>query len=328
VTLKQLKYVVAPLVARIDANAAATALSKQASRIKAVDRGVDKLALIATFRTYKTYKQRRSARQKIERDLMSSLPPSFNGMDIDKPGDAEILKHWVEELDDFEESWKQFRGRLLEELADVGEDPGGTAGPSFDRPPSLAQCKRMIQEADWETSSDGGFDSLFTLKEALNNFENTYTSATEALASLTSKATFDSAASSLEKARDHLYDVTADPSSPFYDATEKVRIHEWRGDELTMPSQAAKTVRAPVTTAITITHFPNPFRDSLRSSQSHDLLNEVEAALARCAGQIENKIMGMMEATRPYISVEDLDVFILDWKTLARKHQVPTEQLR
>ena len=119
-----------------------------------------------------------------------------------------------------------------------------------------------------------------------------------------------------------------DPSSPFYDATEKVRIHEWRGDELTMPSQAAKTVRAPVTTAITITHFPNPFRDSLRSSQSHDLLNEVEAALARCAGQIENKIMGMIEATRPYISVEDLDVFILDWKTLARKHQVPTEQLR
>jgi hypothetical protein len=102
------------------------------------------------------------------------------------------------------------------------------------------------------------------------------------LASLTSKATYESAASAIEKARDHLYDVTVDPSSPLYYATEK----------------------------------------------SHDLLNEMEEALARCASQIENKIIGTMESTRPYISVEDLDVFILDWKTLARKHQVTPEQVR
>ena len=242
--------------------------------------------LIETFKTYKAYKQRRTVRQKIERDLLSSLPPSFNGMDVNKPGDADILRHWVEELDDFEESWRQFRGRLVEELADVGgmpataEEVNDTASP-FDQPPSLSSCKRMIVGVDWETSPDGGFESLLSLKDAINNFENTYTSATEALASLTSKATYESASSAVEKTRDHLYDVTADPSSPLYDATEK----------------------------------------------SHDLLNQMEEALARCASQIENKIMGTMEATRPYISVEDLDVFILDWKTLARKHQVTPEQL-
>ncbi|GMI24201.1 hypothetical protein TrCOL_g8506 [Triparma columacea] len=284
VTLKQLKYIVAPLIARVDANAAATALSKQSSRIKTLDRGVDKIVLNETFKAYKAYKQRRAMRQKIERDLLSSLPPSFNGMDVNKKGDADILRHWVEELDDFQESWRQFRGRLVEELADVEdakqvEEDDGAA--RFDQPPSLSSCKRMLKDVDWETSPDGGYESLLSLKDALTNFENTYSSATEALASLTSKATYESAASAIEKARDHLYDVTVDPSSPLYHATEK----------------------------------------------SHDLLNEMDEALARCASQIENKIIGTMESTRPYISVEDLDVFILDWKTLARKHQVTPEQL-
>lgn len=78
--LKDLKLIVAPLIARIDANAAATVLSRSESRINAIDRGVEEKVMREAKSEYRKYRVGRSRRIKIERDLASSLPPSFKGM--------------------------------------------------------------------------------------------------------------------------------------------------------------------------------------------------------------------------------------------------------
>ena len=67
--LKDLKVVVAPLVARIDANAAATVLSRAESRLGAIDRGVDGGIMREARSSYRRYRVARSKRMKIERDL-------------------------------------------------------------------------------------------------------------------------------------------------------------------------------------------------------------------------------------------------------------------
>ena len=55
----------------------------------------------------------------------SSLPPSFKGMSMENDGDATTLRHWVEELDVFQEKWSLFRDNVV---ADIGANQDGGGG--------------------------------------------------------------------------------------------------------------------------------------------------------------------------------------------------------
>ena len=61
--------------------------------------------------------------------------------------------------------------------------------------------------------------------------------------------------------------------------------------------------------------------------RSHDLLNQVEVALMACASYLEDENQGLigtleLERSGCELSVEQLDVVLLDWNTLARKHGI------
>ncbi len=302
-SLKNLKRIVSPLIARIDANAAATALSKPNSRLRALDRGVSPSTIVSAMVAYKKYQRARKERQQIQRDLAASLPPSFGNMDVSNAEDSETLTHWVDELDTFEERWINFKERIASEidsspsLEEDDDSPDASSSSSSSSSSSLlrgarsplkpvltlSEVKADLMESTWSTedNSDGGWEALISLKDSLSDFEKTYVAANEALATLTSKSTFESASSSIERARDFLYDTSTSESSPVYAPTE----------------------------------------------DAHELLNGIEAALSTCAEQIERKIVNKLESMRPYVTTEEIDVFIVDWKQLARKHGVTPQQL-
>ncbi|GMH51225.1 hypothetical protein TrLO_g3585 [Triparma laevis f. longispina] len=292
--LKDLKLIVAPLIARIDANAAATVLSRSESRINAIDRGVEEKIMREAKSEYRKYRVGRSRRMKIERDLASSLPPSFKGMSMENDGDATTLRHWVEELNTFQEKWSLFRDNVVADIennqdssepefeADADNSPTAATSSALSIPSmmSLPQCAIELSKVNWE-GGDGGWEAMLSLKNALVTHDKSYHAASEALMTLSSKSTLESAASSVEKTRDLLYDTASDQSSTVYDQSEK----------------------------------------------AHDLLNEVEATIQRCAEQIENRILNKLEASRPYVTLEELDELLVDWKSLARKHGISPEQV-
>lgn len=176
---------------------------------------------------------------------------------MENDGDATTLRHWVEELNTFQEKWSLFRDKVVADIennqdssepefeVDADHSPTAAISSALSIPSmmSLPQCAIELSKVNWE-GGDGGWEAMLSLKDALVTHDKSYHAASEALMTLSSKSTLESAASSVEKTRDLLYDTASDQSSTVYDQSEK----------------------------------------------AHDLLNEVEATIQRCAEQVRTRM--------------------------------------
>lgn len=156
---------------------------------------------------------------------------------------------------------------------------------------SLGEVMRQLQETDWmENSSERGqpfasalYERLKTLRDTLRSLDNQIMSASNAAAVLSSLSFVESAATALEKSRNLLFEAM-------------------EGGILSQRLEDA-------------------------SETSHDLLNQAEMALAKCARFIEDEDKGLLATLENLrgccpVSVDTIDELILDWNSIARKHNI------
>ena len=156
---------------------------------------------------------------------------------------------------------------------------------------SLGEVMRQLQETDWmENSSERGqpfasalYERLKTLRDTLRSLDNQIMSASNAATVLSSLSIVESAATALETSRNLLFEAM-------------------EGDILSQRLEDA-------------------------SETSHDLLNQAEMALAKCARFIEDEDKGLLATLESLrgccpVSVDVIDELILDWNSIARKHNI------
>jgi DNA repair protein RecN (Recombination protein N) len=156
---------------------------------------------------------------------------------------------------------------------------------------SMIEAMKRLQQTDWvESATDA--DSHFTsalynqlkgLRDSIRSLDNQWVAASNAAEVLASLSVAESAATALEKARKLLFEAL------------EGEIESNRLDE--------------------------------SSETSHNLLNEAEAAIAKCARFIEDSDDGLLSTIENLrsscpISAEMIDELILDWNTIARKHNI------
>jgi len=198
VSLKDLKAVASPLVAIVDASAAATALAKPNSRMAIIDAAVSPNVLEEARRTQVEYKRRREQREKLENEVANmALPPSLSG---DGEQDLELLKHWVDELDHFQGRMNQFSDAL--DQLPKSEDSFGDAVRTL-------SALSWFDIADTDSFSSLMYIHLLDFREALKSLDSQLDSARMAFEKLASLSSTESAMTAVDLARNHLFDVTA-----------------------------------------------------------------------------------------------------------------------
>jgi DNA repair ATPase RecN len=161
---------------------------------------------------------------------------------------------------------------------------------------SVAQMVNALQLAKWTTNSveeghyytSAVYEHLKSLRQSLQALDDQWNAASNAANVLSSLSITESAATALETSRKLLYDAVDGP------------VQSSRLDEA--------------------------------SEASHSLLNKVEEALVACSRFIEDSDQGLLatiEGIREScpVSVEMIDTIILDWNTIARKHNIPPASL-
>ena len=286
VTLKTLRAVAAPLLTVVDAAAAAAALSRPNARLGVIDTAVSKLVKTRALKAKNEYRRARRHRESLERELKSQvLPPSYSPGADDEDA-IEMLRHWVEELDSFEERALSFRDTAI----------------SIDRHTSLAMSMPLINvmenfgAASWfDLSTEAAgvseyYSQLLELRDVVKDADAQLEAANSAVDLLSSLSSPDSAVTALQRARDSLFDATGGIS-------EK---SEEDGVEDTFSAAA---------------------------EEAHDRLNSVEDALSECVRSLEDPKKGLVPSLEKmkdniHVSLDDIDLIIADWNTLARKHNI------
>jgi DNA repair ATPase RecN len=274
-SLKALCIVSRPLLAIVDAAVAAAALAKQNSRMSIIDTAVPPPVLSFARLTRAEYRKCRGYRQRLENELSNRMLPVSMSSDDDDDKDIELLQHWIDELDAFEQRMAAFCSSV-----------GGQMPPSS----NMATAAERLSSTSWfddsasddieETFSSQMYTNLVEFREAVKSLDNQVEAARHALDALSSLSSPESAITALERTRNQLFDAT--------------------GNE---------PLESPL---------------SLAAERSHDLLNKVERALKACVSSLEEDrgILSILENTRSSIpvSLEDIEIILADWNTLARKH--------
>jgi DNA repair ATPase RecN len=201
VTLKVLKAVGAPLLAIVNAPAAAAALGRPKSRMAMIDTGVPSVVVTWVRQLQAKYNKSRRHREKLQKELESrTLPISMNNNgDDDK--DLELLRHWIEELDGFE-------ARISNVCQSISLSAlvGGS---------SLSILMEEFDGLTWmDNEGDTGFSSgmhvrLLDLSDHLRSMDEKIEAAMKAHDALASLSLPDSAKTALERTRQLLLDATA-----------------------------------------------------------------------------------------------------------------------
>ena len=295
VTLKALKTIVTPLIAIVDAPAAAAALAKPKARMDIINTGVKRLILSRARVAKKEYRDKRQNRERIERELANRVLPSSFSSSTDGEN-MELLQHWIDEIDDFEGQTNSFQESILSSRGtasllkdDETEDDEGE--PIADSKSFANVLKRFAEcswnddaKTDYETVSIGSsyYSILLDIRDGVKQLDDQLVAALASCDTLSSLSTSKSAAYALERSRNYLYDVSSDgDNNDIAKATEK----------------------------------------------SHDLLNQLEDALNACTKFMvddPNGLVSTLEKMRQSIhfSVDDIDVIIADWGALSRKHGI------
>jgi DNA repair ATPase RecN len=299
VTLKALKLVGAPLVAIVDAPAAAAALKQPQSRLRMIDTAVPSVVLLWVSQLQNKFKKFKSHRESLERELASRvLPPSFTAINYGNKAandddDNALLRHWVEELDGFEARISSFCSSIV---ADTEQRLGSGAGVS------LTTCLEGLETFSWMDNTNDGrtgnnisrttfssamYETLLDLADTLKELEGQIEAANNAYQTLASLSDAKSAITAVERARDFLMDATA-------------------GKEFSSNDKSKAMVAA---------------------ERAHDLLNQVEDALSACSRFLEDDdkgLLGALQAERGAcpVTVEKINEMIGEWNTLSRKHGI------
>ena len=305
VPLKVLKAIASPLIAIVNAPAAANALGRPALRLSMIDNGVPTSAIVWVDRLQSEYRKCKKYRESLERDLENQvLPASMIRRGIGDDGDLssgvndeqlELLRHWIEELDGFERRMSDLRDSLCS---------GSEASTNQIGEEELAFLLSDLNALDWsnegdrngETHTSSLYETLLDLHDNLKSLDARIIAAKEARESLASLSASDSARAALERTRQLLIDAAADSSNT---------------------SKSNGSVNSRVGISI---------------ERAHDMLNLVEDSLSECADFLDDDEKGLtatLEASRRSCptSTEELLEYISEWSILARKHGVTPYQL-
>jgi len=300
VTLKLMSALVRPLLAVVDAAAASSALSNREARMSILDTAVRRETLANAARSKARYRRCRQRREQLQDEHASrALPPSFrdNGGQVGGSDDKqlELLGHWIDELDAFETRVTEFCASVVVEESEASFDSTSA---------SLSVLGRELAETSWHEGSSksrqGPFASLqlqrlSRFRDALLRLDDQLASARLALDAVGSLSSPESAMTAVERARRFLFDASGEG----YSGTPS-------------PSSPSKATEA--------------------AERAHDLLNAIEDAISECVDALGDDDVGLIRAVELErslcrVSVEDIDLILSDWSTLARKHGVSPSSL-
>jgi len=255
-SLKSLTLVASCILTTVDAPAASSALQRPSSRLALVDCGVA-LNLQSDYTNAKRhYRICRDKRRELELEMEQSQAFLSNVKD-----NVELLQHWVDELDAFQQKMLRYRTTLTETIlsSSKGQD-------------SLYSCCKEFSNCSWDT--EAFYNGLVELRRTLKSIETQLETLQRAQDRVSSSK--DSAVAALEQTRTLLFEVD-------HDALE----------------------------------------------HTHDLLNEIELLLSKCAASIENGVSEPMLEVRQRVPVtlDDLDWHIAQWNALGRKHGLASPSL-
>ena len=297
VTLKAMKVIASPLLTIVDAAAAASALARPNSRLSVIDTAVPSSLKAEALRTKTAYRKARRHREALEQDLNSQvLPPSYSHSDNPNEEAIEMLRHWVDELDAFEERMIKFRDSAV-----GGNDSDDRAVGSS----QLSESLHRFRSASWfdytsEKQANGGskssaaasefYTQLLDFREVVKDMDVQLQAAISARDALSAISLPDSAVTAVERARNHLFDATSGQSESAEESMDQDIF-------------------------------------SAAAEDAHERLNTVEIALSDCVKSLEDSNKGLIVTLERMVdsigvSLEDVDAAIADWNTLSRKHAI------
>jgi DNA repair ATPase RecN len=284
VTLKILKSVGAPLLAIVNAPAAASALGRPGSRMAMLDTAVPSVVLTWVRQLQANYLKCRKAREKLEHELATRTLPISMNINGDDEKDLKLLRHWIDELDGFE-------GRIskvCQSIPSEGLDGGSSLAILMEEFDGLAW---MDNDSDGMAFSSALYRRLFDLSDHLKLMDDKIEAALKARESLASLSMPDSARTALERTRDLLVDATAGEDwSP--------SAEEMNDSKLVTASERAHQLLNHVEDALT---------------ECANFLDDDEKGL-----------VGILQSERNAckLSSEDIMAYTTEWSTLARKHGI------
>ena len=303
-----------PLIAIVNAPAAASALARPTSRLSMIDTGVPSVVLQWEQQLYSRYQKCRQRRLELEEELASRILPISitRGKENGEEQNLKLLQHWVDELDGFEKRMTMFCQSIQsddfyimdeeEEGDDHDEDEDVDQLPSLSSSSTLMDCLKSLSKVSWmETVKSKGatffsamYQQLLDLIDEIKQLERQIDSANLAYSSLASLSAPNSVQTAVERTRNYLMDATAGQTSKY-----------------NLPTNQNS----------------NKKKLFLAAEQSHDLLNQVEHAVLQCARLLEDDTKGLLallEQERSVCSksVEEITNYITEWNTLARKHGI------
>ena len=338
VTLRDLSALSSSLLTIVDAPTASTTFGKANARMAILDQGVNRETLVSVRETAKQYQTARKKRERIELEIQqreSFLPLSI--LQSKEDGNDEInfqeetlrmLEHWVEELDEFEQRMIELQSQAANIVfVTLGDNKTSNNTPtpksksksksnsisSYNSNPSLHDASTRLANSEWtsqnqdeeeineEFSNHEFYTHLLDFREALKELDSQLDHVKSAHDTLVSLSTESSIAIALETVRNHLYDVVSSTSNNNIRGNQEIEGEDSSNSD-------------PIVTA---------------AERTHELLNELESVLYRCADSIDgqtkpNGLLNHLERMRETttISTEDIDLIIADWNALARKHRI------
>jgi DNA repair ATPase RecN len=301
VTLKVLRSIARPLITIVDATAASSALSQGKARVAIIDTGVSNEILSKVKVSRRNYRDARKKREDIEREIQNRImPTSFTSMDSAE--NIELLQHWIEELNTFEKEILTFQDSIVSSksaalLLKTDDDfiddyvLDNSTGFSNKRSLSFTENLKNFAGSSWEKDKTSGQDAsainasfyskLLDLRDGVKSLDSQLSSARASCDALSLLSSSQSVAFALEESRRHLFDATI-------------------GTE-------------------------NNSALNVASEHSHELLNKLEDALSSCANYMTDHPSGLLSSIEKMrssvsISIEDIDMLIVEWGSLARKH--------
>lgn len=210
VSLKVLKAIASPLIAIVNAPAAASALGRPALRLSMIDSGIPSSVVAWVHHLQTAYRKAKQYRVSLEKELANQvLPASISrgrGGEVDTKANEEqleMLRHWIEELDGFERRISELKDSLCSGSgAQVGEE-------------ELEFLLTDLDALDWNSDDADGslYETLLDLHDKLKSLDARIIASTEARDALASLSESDSARAALERTRQLLIDAAGDNNS-------------------------------------------------------------------------------------------------------------------
>ncbi len=291
VPLKVLKAIASPLVAIVNAPAAASALGRPALRLSMIDSGIPSSVLAWVHHLQTAYQKAKRYRKSLERELANQVLPASmtrgRGGDVDTKANEEqleMLRHWIEELDGFERRISEVKDSLCSGSSanQIGEE-------------ELEYLLSDLTALEWTSDAADGslYETLLDLHDKLKSLDARIIASQEARDSLASLSESDSARSALERTRQLLIDAAGDNSKTNGSANCRVDMAAEKAHDML-----------------------NLVEDALL--ECANFLDDEEKGLA-----------ATLQASRRSCSIptEELLESISEWNVMARKHGVTPYQL-